>query len=196
MGYVKFQIIHNTNSILNFFLTVAKIFIPLLFLSKISLAESEGLLKKLIPYKECFSVFFLEKAVFDGEYETYRGVLIKKKNNSWKIIYKTKPVFKIVVTKDTIKMGYEGEESEIFNRKEYKNPILEILFHLENPEKIFEFKPLEKDVFLLIPKGDLANYILRGRLFLKSGKPYIIEVESGEDNHVTILLEKIVPQCE
>jgi len=194
MGYVKFQKIHYTKSILNFFFTVVKI--SLLLLSEISLAESEGLLNKLIPYKECFSVFFVEKAVFDGEYKTYRGVFIKTKENSWKIIYETKPVFKIVVTGDTIQLGYEGEDSEIFDRREYKNPILEILFHLENPEKIFEFKPLGKDAFLLIPKGDLANYIRRGKLFLRNEKPYIIEIESGEDNRVTILLENIVPQCD
>ncbi len=192
MGNEKILKFHFTNKIFYFTLKVVNIII-ILAITNISFSNEIKTFFKTL--KGCLKVYFSEEVVFDGEYQTYKGLMIKGENQI-RIFYQTQPPFKVVVSGDTVKIGYEGEESEIFNRKEYKNPILEILFHLENPEKIFEFKPLGKDVFLLIPKGDLANYILRGKLFLRNGKPYIIEVESGEDNHVTILLEKIVPQCE
>jgi hypothetical protein len=155
-----------------------------------------SLLKKFFPQTDCFSISFLERVYFDGEYAVYRGVLIKKGNHRWKILYETEPPFKVEITKDTVKMGYEGEELQTFDVKEYKNPILEVLIHLDNPQSIFKFKPQGKDLILLIPKKEISDFISGGRLILKDGKPYIVEVENGEENRVTIVIEKVMPQCE
>jgi hypothetical protein len=194
MGYVKFQKGHYTNFILNLFLIIAKTTFLALFLTGVT--HSQGLsIERFFPKNKCFSIFFLERLYFDGEYETYRGVLIKEGNRRWKIIYETSPPFRVEVIGDTVKMGYEGEEFQTFDAKEYKNPVLEILIHLEEPEKLFKFQPAGKDSFTLVPKGEISDYISRGRLILKDGKPYIVEVESGEDNRITIVIEKITPEC-
>jgi hypothetical protein len=186
---------HGTNPSLSFFFRVVKLIIIFIFFSTASPSAEVSLPKNFIPKGNSFSIFFLERLYFDGEYETYRGVLIKEGNRHWKIIYETSPPFRVEVIGDTVKMGYEGEEFQTFDAKEYKNPVLEILIHLEEPEKLFKFQPAGKDSFTLVPKGEISDYISRGRLILKDGKPYIVEVESGEDNRITIVIEKITPEC-
>ena len=195
MGNIEFKIMHGTNPSLSFFFRVVKLIIIFIFFSSASPSTEVSLPKNFIPKGNCFSIFFLERLYFDGEYETYRGVLIKEGNRHWKIIYETSPPFRVEVIGDTVKMGYEGEEFQTFDAKEYKNPVLEILIHLEEPEKLFKFQPAGKDSFTLIPKGEISDYISRGRLILKDGKPYIVEVESGEDNRITIVIEKVTPEC-
>ncbi|HIC08995.1 MAG TPA: hypothetical protein EYO62_02980 [Aquificales bacterium] len=63
-------------------------------------------------------------------------------------------------------------------------------------EELFEIKPLNGNRYLLIPKGELSQYVEKAILEVdRDGKPKRIEVFGGEDNYLIIDISKIVPAC-
>jgi len=151
--------------------------------------------KGFLPAGSCLEVYFSQRGVFEGEEETYRGVLIKE-NNSYRLVYFTNPPFEVVAKGDTVVLGYRGGEKETFKRGEYKNPVLEVLFHLDHPREIFEVKPMGEGEFLLTPRGELSEYVEKVILYTDgSGRPKRIEVFGGDNNYIVFKISKIEPAC-
>jgi len=194
---MKFKIKHSGVNILKIIRKLGKIvFFTILVFSIATEAKEAVNIHQLSIPKGCFTIFFSQKGVFQGETENYRGYLKKFSNNKWKIVYFTNPPFEVFADKYLITLGYRGEEKETFDRREYKNPILEILFHLNQLGKIFEIKPLGGNKYLLTPKGTLSEYIKKVILYTDAkGEPKRIEVFGGEDNYVIFQILKIEPAC-
>lgn len=197
MRYMKFKIKHSRFNILKIIAKFGKVFlfaIPI-FANEISNKEAVNF-HKLLPNGDCFTVFFTQKGFFQGEEENYKGVLERFSKDRWKVVYFTNPPFEVSVKGFYITLGYRGEEKQTLDRREYKNPILEVLFHLNRLEELFEINPLNGNRYLLIPKRELSQYVEKAILEVdRDGKPKRIEVFGGEDNYLIIDISKIVPAC-
>ena len=156
----------------------------------VPLFGNEGL-KKYLPKFKCFEVTFLQTNYFEGDVETYRGIL--KKGKTLKVIYFTSPPFEVFMDKKTVKVGYKGEESQIFDRKDYKNPILEVLYNLNRLEDYFKVVSKKGNVLILKPLGNLENYISDLIVEIKNGKISTLKVENREENYTEIYILRIEP---
>ena len=147
-------------------------------------------------HQRCFEINFFQKGIFENETENYNGTLIKISPQRWKVIYFTKPPFEVLVKGNIATLGYRGEQKETLNLEEYPNPVLEILLHLDHLQEIFEIRPLKGKKFLLIPKGNLSQYVEKAILETDSrGLPKRLEVFGGMDNYLIITVSKIKPAC-
>ena len=107
------------------------------------------------------------------------------------------PPFEVEVKGFKVSLGYRGEERETFDRREYKNPLLEVLLHLDHLGELFQIKPLGEGKYLLIPKGELlSQYLERVILYTdRKGYPTRIELFGGAENYLVIGIEDIEPTC-
>ncbi len=168
----------------------------LLLAVNISFATAKG--DKIISFfhQRCFEIVFSQRGIFENETENYNGTLIKIAPQRWKIVYFTNPPFEVSVRGKIATLGYRGEEKETLNLEEYPNPVLEILLQLDHLREIFEIKPLGGRRFLLIPKGELSQYVEKAVLETDSkGLPKRLEVFGGVDNYLIITVSKIKPAC-
>ena len=200
MRYMKFKIKHNKFNILKIIAKFGKIFLfvfPLFTNEIFGQPNKEAInFHKFLPKTDCFTVFFTQKGVFQGEVENYKGILKRISKNRWRIVYFTNPPFEVDAKGHWVTLGYKGEEKQTLNLREYPNPILEVLFHLNHLEELFEIRPLKGNRYMLIPKGGLSQYVEKAILEIdKSGKPKRIEVFGGEDNYLIIDISKIEPAC-
>ena len=167
-----------------------------LMLANIACTTSGVEFQNFFPNKGCFSLSFHQKGVFEGDEEDYNGTLIKLSPDRWKVVYYTDPPFVVSAEGNLITLGYEGEEGETFDRREYRNPVLELLFNLDRLEEIFDIKPLGEGKFLLTPKGELSQYVEKAILQTDAGgRPKRVEVFGGEGNYLLIEILKIEPAC-
>ena len=197
VSYMKFKIIHFKIENVSFGLEIFKlIFAIQLALANIACATSAVNFQKIFPKNGCYTVVFHQKRVFEGEEENYNGTLRRLSPDHWKVVYYTNPPFLVSAKGNLITLGYEGDEKETFDRREYKNPVLELLFHLDHLGDIFEIKPLDGNRYLLIPKGELSQYVEKAILQTDpNGNPRRIEVFGGGDNYLVIDILKIEPAC-
>ena len=195
MGYMKFYIKH---PIFDFKLEPVKFLLLLIILPfGISPLWGSSYSSIKLPPRECYTVFFHQKGVFQGQEEDYRGKLVKKGKNRLEVVYYTSPPFEVEVKGFKVSLGYRGEERETFDRREYKNPLLEVLLHLDHLGELFEIKPLGEGKYLLIPKGKLlSQYLERVILYTdRKGYPTRIELFGGAENYLVIGIEDIEPTC-
>jgi hypothetical protein len=153
--------------------------------------HGEEIINKYLPNWNCFQISFLQRNYFEGEIETYRGYLIKDK--TLKVLYQTEPPFVVEMDNKTVKIGYKGENFQIFDRKEYKNPILEVLFNLNRLGNYFKVVSEKGNFLILKPKKELKNYITDVKVEVLNGTFKYLKVENGEENYTEIYIEKIVP---
>jgi len=151
----------------------------------------KGLIENYLPKLGCFKVAFLQTNYFEGDIETYRGIL--KKGKTLKVIYFTNPPFEVFMDKKTVKVGYKDEEPQIFDRKDYKNPILEVLYNLNRLEDYFKVVSKKGNILVLKPLGELENYISDLIVEIKNGKISTLKVENGEENYTEIYILRIEP---
>ena len=144
--------------------------------------------------RNCYTVSFYEESNFDGERDLYEGVLIKK-GDSIEIVYFTSPPFVIKADKERITLGYLGQESQTYDREEYKNPILEVLLNLNELDRYFKLVSRFGDTYLYRPKGELKDYIDTLQVRFKRGLPQQLEVSGGPDNYAVIRIGEIKPTC-
>ncbi len=129
----------------------------------------------------CYTVSFLQKEEFSGHYDIYKGIL-KKRGRKVEVVYSTSPPFKVLFDGRLVRMGYEGEEFQTFDPKDYPNPVLEILLNLDRLDRIFEVLSCKGNVCILKPKREeLSEYLREVRVsFDKKGYPEKIEADGGE----------------
>ncbi len=149
-----------------------------------------------LPPGNCYTVLFHQKGVFQGQEEDYRGELIKGGKDRLEVVYYTNPPFEVRVKGFKVTLGYRGQQRETFDRREYKNPVLEILLHLDRLGEVFEIEPKGANRYLLLPKGELSQYLEKVLLYTDSrGYPRRIELFGGPDNYLLIEVEAIKPTC-
>jgi hypothetical protein len=142
-------------------------------------------------HKGCYQISFIQRNFFEGETETYRGFLIK--NHILKIVYFTNPPFIIEMNNSTVKLGYKGEAFQVFDRKEYKNPILEVLYNLSDLSKYFKVVTKKGNFLILEPKNELKKYITDVKVKISDGVVKYLKAEDGGENYTEFYIEKIAP---
>jgi len=155
------------------------VFIPFLVFS----ANLTGNLFKEVS--KCKEVFFTQKTIFEGDIETYKGVL-KIANRQKEIVYFTDPPFVVIQKGKILKMGYEGEDFQTFDADSYPNPVLAILLHFNNLNKVFEIKNCTAKRCILIPKNSLKEYLEKVEVFFSNGRVEKIRAEGGDFGTVEI----------
>ena len=112
------------------------------------------------------------------------------------IYYYTKPIFFIKADKRYIKLGYKGGDTEIYDRKDYKNPILEVLLNLNRLGDYFETIKVENGTLILKPEGELKNCIDTVKVLIdKRGIPKEIEVVNDPQNFARIYINSLEDVC-
>ena len=196
MGYMKVQSRYFVGHIANYILPLLAL---LLLLPKGVLRASEahrGEVKGFLPQLGCFQVDFTQRGVFWNETENYNGTLTKLGNRRWEIVYYTNPPFVVSAEGDYVVLGYVGEKKERLDLREYPNPVLEVLLHLDRPWEIFSVKALGGNRYLLTPKGELGQYV-RKAILETDGAGFVkrLEVYGGRDNYLVFEVLRIKPSC-
>lgn len=173
--------------------------VPLFFLSMQVVRASEAHLeeiKSFLPPLRCFEIDFTQRGVFWNETENYNGTLTKLENHRWEIVYYTDPPFVVSAKDNYVVLGYVGERKERLDLREYPNPVLEVLLHLDRLQEIFSVKPLGGNRYLLTPKGELGQYVRKAILETDgAGIVRRLEVYGGKDNYLVFEVLRIKLSC-
>ena len=141
----------------------------------------------LFNLPRCFEVSFIQIGSFEGERDTYSGILISNGTQK-RLIYLTNPPFEVYFDGTYLKMGYKGQDFQTFRADEYPNPILGILLHLNNLKKVFNLKKCFSDYCVLKPKPPINEYLKEVKVFFKNGIIKDIVANGGNYGKVEILI--------
>ena len=181
--------------LLSYILNLRLIIVNILFFLISTFSFSNTLPFQKYFFKNCYTIVFWQENYFEGETDTYKGILVRKENEI-RIYYFTKPLFYIKADDKYIELGYENGDKEIYDRKDYKNPILEVLLNLNKLDRYFSVEKVEGNLCILKPKGDLKDYIETVKVYIdKKGLPKEIEVLNGADNYSRIFIKSIENSC-
>jgi len=139
----------------------------------------------LFHLPECLKVSFIQKQEFEDSVDIYSGVLIVNGTKK-EILYLTQPPFKVVYDGTYIRMGYEGEDFQTFDAKDYPNPILDILLNIDNLRKVFKVKRCSSNWCILEPKPPLNEYLEWVKVYFSNGRIEEITAEGGDYGKVEI----------
>ncbi len=156
------------------------------------MGQAFGSLDNFVSQK-CLTLQFLEKSVFEDEIERYEGFLIRKGENIC-IVYPESD-FVVLKTSERVKIK-NGNEEETYDLEEFPNPLLKILFYIDDWRDIFIVRKKTNGVFKLIPKDEaLKENISHILVKMKGDTPDVIEIYSDPTNYVVFKILKTEKSC-
>jgi hypothetical protein len=143
--------------------------------------------------KQCLSLKFFEKSVFEDEVENYAGILIRK-GKTLCILYPEND-FGVLKTPREVRVK-SGKDIETYDLEEFPNPLLKMLFFIDKWKEFFEVKQISEDIYKLIPKDEnLKETVSHILVKMKGETPEVIKIVADSTNYVVFEILKTSEGC-